>query len=174
MPPPPPPPPLTLAIFPSLRAPGSLAFSSLPRLTHALFRPQTAGVNLLMYILTNDEDLTWSTKMGYYFDAWFGLSESSDEGFSYILEWGPNRYSANSALLAAVFAKYNCGGDCASHEHALWAASQVSNTVVIKSTRRPPPPCPLHTSRGSQHCPPPDRLHVRLQRCIQIVRHRLR
>ena len=95
-----------------------------------------------MYILTNDEDLTWSTKMGYYFDSWFGLSESSDEEFSYILEWGPNRYSANSALLAAVFAKYDCDdGDYAPHEHARWAASQVSNIIIIKHLppQLPPP-----------------------------------
>ena len=137
-----------------------------------------------MYILTNDEDLTWSTKMGYYFTDWFSLSASSDEDFAYRLQWGPNRYSANTALLAAVFAKYDSDGDYASHEHALWAASQVSNIIMIERCRRDRRRRRRRRNRN-RHGPytqtrarniptPSDRLHARLQRCVQIVRHRLR
>ena len=49
--------------------------------------------------------------MGYYWNDWFSLSSASSEAFAYRLEWGPNRYAANTALLAAVWAKYRGSED---------------------------------------------------------------
>ena len=77
------------------------------------------AVRLLLYKLTRQQK--YADDFNRYMDTWLALPKTP-KGLAFYLEWGPLRYSANTAFLALLAADYGIKPD----KFRAFAVSQVT------------------------------------------------
>ncbi|XP_070565300.1 endoglucanase G-like [Ptychodera flava] len=113
------------------------------------------GVQLMLYLLTNDEQYLKRYKR--YVDCWLTGSRLpyTPKGLVMRNNWGSNRYAANTAAIALIASKY---GVEPVDEYVSWAKSQIDYILgdgghsFMVGFGENPPQRPHHRSSS---CPPP-------------------